>query len=279
MLQGTSDGQAGSITQGLITIIGAQGIVVTGFTLQNAPFDGILGQRGAAFEVLNTTIQDSGDDGIQLGESSTVRLAECHILRSGGDGIIAVFNTHVRIDGNVSIHENAGRGIVIFGGSSLVITGADMTVITSENGIDGILVAENAQLRAQGGVALTASQNGRDGIHAVVNSVFSVAGATAMLTDNTQNGLSVISAQVHKLPPGTLTIQNNLVSGLVGDHNSVVSLRGGTTITDNGPEGAGPDLDLRFGTAVEISGENTLGTLVCDAAVLLRGSDVMCPTP
>jgi hypothetical protein len=280
MLQGSGDGQTGSVSQGLITIAGAQGVVITGFTVQNAPVDGILGQRGVAFEVLNTTIQDGGDDGFEIGESSTARLAECMILRSGGDGINTVFNSYMRIDGNVSISESTGFGIVIYGGSSSSMTGDGVSVTTYANGIDGILVAENAMLRAQGGVALTASQNGRDGIHAVANATFSIAGATVTFAENTQNGLSVsVQSEVIKLPPGTITIQNNAGAGLVGDISSVVSLSGGTTITDNGPGDAGPDLDLHFGTAAAIAGDNTLGSIVCDATVLLRGSDITCPAP
>jgi hypothetical protein len=109
---------------------------------------------------------------------------------------------------------------------------------------------------------------------------FSIARATVTLADNTRNGLGVSDqSEVVKFSPGTITIQNNAVAGLAGDIRSVVNLSGGATITNNGPGGAGPDLDLHFGTAAAIAGDNTLGSIVCDATVLLRGSDITCPTP
>jgi hypothetical protein len=66
---------------------------------------------------------------------------------------------------------------------------------------------------------------------------------------------------------------------LVGDIRSVLSLSGGAAIPNNGSRGAGPDLDLHFGTAAAIAGDDTLGSIVCDATVLLRGSDITCPIP
>ena len=54
-----------------------------------------------------------------------------------GNGLNSVFNSHVRIDGNISSHENAGFGIVIYGGSSLLITGDGTTVIVNANGVMG----------------------------------------------------------------------------------------------------------------------------------------------
>ena len=55
------DGGGGGPTEfeGVVTIDGAHGVTLTGFTIQNGPGEGILGVRGAAFAVQDTTVQNN----------------------------------------------------------------------------------------------------------------------------------------------------------------------------------------------------------------------------
>jgi hypothetical protein len=97
------------------------------------------------------------------------------------------------------------RGIAIFGGASADLSSQGPMITTSANTIDGILLAENAFLRAGGG-ALTATQNSRDGITVTGNSIFSVLGAMVTFSANARRGMTVNTSQAAKLPPGTLAI-------------------------------------------------------------------------
>lgn len=298
-------GQQGSVFEGLLTVDGAQGVVITGLTVQNSPVDGILVQRGAAATVQSTTVQDSADDGIQVSEGSSAQLTDCMVERNGEFGVVVSFNAQTRFSGTIVVHENGshgllisdvaealfregtievtnngGAGILVFASASARVSRAAVTITANANGLDGILLTENAHMRLSGG-ALTADANGRDGITVVARSTFATGGATVTFTNNTRRGMNVgDGAAIIKLPQGPLTVQNNQAAGIVADLGSIVNLLGGTTLTDNGPEDVGPDLDLRFGTVASITGENTLGVITCDTTVLLRGdTGVTCPTP
>ena len=75
------DGGGGGPTEfeGVVTIDGAHGVTLMGFTIQNGPGEGILGQRGAAFTVLDTTVQGNAGTGIAIGGGSTADLADCSV--------------------------------------------------------------------------------------------------------------------------------------------------------------------------------------------------------
>ncbi len=298
-------GQPGSVFEGLLTVDGAQGVVITGLTVQNSPVDGILVQRGAAATVQSTTVQDSADDGIQISEGASAQLTDCTIEQNGELGVVVSFNAQTRFsgtiisrengshgilisdvaqalfrEGTVEVNNNGGAGLLVFAAASARISRAEATITANANGLDGILLAENAHMRLSGGV-LTANANGRHGITVVGRSTFATGGATVTFTNNARRGMNVgDGSAIIKLPQGSLTIQDNQVAGMVADLDSVVNLLGATMATDNGPDGAGPDLDLRFGTTASITGENTLDAVICDASVLLRGNTgVVCPTP
>lgn len=172
--------------------------------------------------------------------------------------------------GTIQFNNNGGAGILVFTSSSLQISRSGPTVITNGNRTDGISLAQKAQFLVPGGT-LTASQNGQNGMRVAVDSLFSTGGATVNLSENTGSGIDVlIGSQVQKILPGELIIQNNQASGIAVDFGSLVTLLGGTTITDNGPADARSDLGLSFGTMATVAGENTIGAIICDGTVWSR---------
>ena len=78
------DGSGGGPTvfDGVVTIDGARGVTIKGFTIQNSPSWGILGGGGAAFAVKDTTMQDNGTGGIFL-NSSSVEVTDVVVQHSG----------------------------------------------------------------------------------------------------------------------------------------------------------------------------------------------------
>lgn len=97
-----------------MTIDGARGVTITGFTIRNGPGDGILGTRGAAFVVRNTTVQENAAEGIAVGDSSSAELTDCTIRRNGR-GLDVYTSSSVTLKGTIAAHHNASNGITING--------------------------------------------------------------------------------------------------------------------------------------------------------------------
>jgi hypothetical protein len=148
VIDGGGGGEPGVISQGVITINGVQGVVVTGFTVQNGPIDGINIQKGGAATIQDTIVQDSADEGIEVTEGSTAELIDFTVLRRGDFGISSVRTSFIITRGTNMSNENATHGVVVFQSSALNVDEGNM------NGQDGILVggASSIHLTGRGGV-------------------------------------------------------------------------------------------------------------------------------
>jgi len=306
------DGGAGGSTEffeGVVTIDGVQGVSLTGFTIQNGPNQGILGVGGAAFVVKDTTMQNNGV-GTLLNNNSSAELTDVEVKDSGGIGIVVQNNSTAVFKGSISSTGSGSNGIAVQSGSTLEIRGA--SVQASNNGGGGVDIVDSQAIifgypESQGSI-LTAHNNGGEGIFVATGSLSVFGGAFAgtgslatisasnnggsgiamgldgavvspfaaakfMIESNQQMGLN-ISEGGSALIIGGLTVQNNQ-TGLLADGAGTLTLvsvpSNPSSIDNNG----GTDVDLRFGTRATFGGV-TIGTIVCDATVLSRGSTV-CP--
>jgi Right handed beta helix region len=298
------NGGGGDPTQfeGVVTIDGARGVTLQGLTIQNGPGEGILGIRGAAFAVRNTTAQDNASTGIAVSGSSTADLTDC-TMRRNGLGLDVFTNSSAILKGAITITDNLGNGVDVNGQSTLEIRGA--TVAVNNNGEIGI-VAGSGQVAIFGsteaqGSSITANNNGVGGIF-LGGSLLTVfgAGSTITVADNPtgiQLGGSLIASPFGDTRGvrfvienndvglrflfgsgavfvGGLTVRNNHTTGVLADGADTLTLISAppnpSAITNNGT-----DVDLRFGTRVTINGV-TIGTITCDGTVLSRGTTV-CP--
>ena len=127
------DGGGGGPTEfeGVVTIDGAQGVTLTGFTIQNGPGEGILGVRGAAFAVQHTTVQNNAAAGIAI---AMARRPTSPIARSTATGFgIDVFTSSSAIlRGTITSSQNTGNGAAVNGRSMLEIRGAQVQL--NDNG-------------------------------------------------------------------------------------------------------------------------------------------------
>lgn len=296
------DGGGGSPAEfeGVVTIDGAHGVTLTGFTIQNGPGEGILGQRSAAFTVLDTTVQDNAGIGIAVGGGSTAELTDCAMRRNlFGLDVFAGASTILR--GAISINHNLGVGAFAGGASILEIRGADVRV---NNNSDGIVVLPGGQLMvfafsSSVGSTLTADGNGvgifllggqfpvfnsstikatnndtgilANNAASIVNA--SPAGSGEFILENNRIGLHFESGAGASFQGGPLTIRNN-DTGLLADGAGTLTIQSdpskASSIMDNGT-----NVDLKFGTRATFVGV-TIGSITCDATVLSRGSTV-CP--
>jgi nitrous oxidase accessory protein NosD len=157
--------------EAVVTIDGAHGVTLIGFTIQSSPGQGILGVGGAAFVVQNTAMQNNGVGGIFLNNNSSAELTDVEVKDSGGIGIAVFGNSTAVLRGHVS-STGSGRtvmgsnGIAVQSGSTLEIRGA--SVQTSHNVGGGLDIVDSRAVifgypESQGSI-LTAEHNTLDGI-------------------------------------------------------------------------------------------------------------------
>jgi hypothetical protein len=168
--QGTAvlDGGGRGPTQfkAVILIEGVQGVVIKGFTIRNSPGEGILGLRGAAFDVQQSTVQDNPGSGIVVGDHSSANLTDC-IMRRNSLGLDVFNASSVILKGTITANDNTVfGGINVFGQSVMEIRGAAVQV--NNNGQDGLVVGGSQLvifLFAESQPSkLIANGNGRSGI-------------------------------------------------------------------------------------------------------------------
>ena len=296
----TLDGGGGPYAEfdGVVTIDGASGVTIQGFTVQNGAGEGILGTHGAAFSVRNTTVQDNGGNGVAVAEGSTAELTDCSMLRNA-TGIDVFTQSSAVLKGAIRTNENLGNGADINGTSIIEIRGAQ--VEASRNGGVGLVAGSNSQLAVFGfdvsrGSTFTIDANGGPGI-VLGDSILNVFESTTISITNSPLGILVGAGKIiSPFGVGTFVIENNGV-GLDFGLDGTALLVGGLTVRNNGtgvrgdgagvltfisiPEnpsaitGNGVDVDLRFGARATIEGVN-VGTITCDSTVLSRGTTV-CP--
>jgi len=296
----TLDGGGGPAAEfdGVVTIDGASGVTIQGFTVQNGPGEGILGTHGAAFSVRNTTVQDNGSTGVVVAEGSTAELTDCSILRNDA-GIDVFTQSSAVLKGSIRTNDNLTNGATVNGTSIIEIRGAQ--VEASRNGGEGLAAGSNSQLAVFGfagsqGSTFTIDANGGGGI-LLGDSILNVFSESTIAITNSPLGILCGAGKIIS-PFGVarFVIENNVV-GLDFGLDGTALLVGGLTVRNNGtgvrgdgagvltfisiPEnpsaitGNGVDVDLRFGARATIEGVD-VGTITCDSTVLSRGTTV-CP--
>lgn len=223
--------EPGNFGEGVINIVGAQGVRITGLTVQNGP-DGINGRRGAAFEVTNTTIQNHADEGLQVDENTTARLIDCTVQRNAANGVFAIRNSSITLIGNMASRENGIVGMSIGTGSSATLSG---TIDVSNNGGDGIGVGTNAVGVITSGSSVSIDQNGRFGLFVVNSSNMLIGGnSTVSATNNGASGIGIFRTSSFETGSGSeVSSQSNGDVGLRLSGTVAAVCFGALTLTGN----------------------------------------------
>jgi hypothetical protein len=293
----TLDGQGTATIDGggqgvIINIVGARGITITGFTIQNGS-DGIAGRRGATFTVSNTVVQNTTDDGIEALENSTAQITDCTVTTAGDDGIFALRNSVIILTGVIESNNNADNGIHVsttatgfFNGATITTTGngglgvrvtgtsalnVTNSMITVQNNSGGVGILENSNLSSTNSTFLI-KDNTNIGmeVSGSSNAILNASLSASEISDNGSNGLLV--TQNAYLSTGNITVQDNADIGVFIDDGSSAAISD-STISGN----TGADVALRFGARASLN-QNTIAALPisCDGTVLSRG-DTLCP--
>ena len=146
----------------LVRISGASNVTIKGFTIHNAPRNGLVVRRGGSAVITGNTISDNANNGILVHQSSSARVGSSrdnHALagtpgsegnvveNNGGDGIVIrtassadMFHNIVRNNG---LPANPSRGIFLEVGGSAFLSGNKITSNTDR----GVHAATNASIR------------------------------------------------------------------------------------------------------------------------------------
>jgi hypothetical protein len=272
-IQGPGGGPAGDVSEGLLNVVGAQGVEIRGFTVRDSAVDGINGRQGAAFVVRDTRILRSGDDGIEATETSTVRiLGTCEVRRNSDAGISITRGSSGLFLADMLHTSHNASGLLALGHSSMALSGDISTILAEENTLDGVLAADTSDLRLDGG-KITSTRNGRRGLTIGGGANLTLFAGTILLENNPEGFALLVGSAMAVFPTGNLTIQGNTTVGLTADNGSTMRIIEGATITGNGT-----DVVLLFGSNGTFNG-NTIGTISCDETSLVRGDEsVTCPS-
>jgi hypothetical protein len=280
---------------GLLTIDGARGVVISGLVIQRSRAEGILAVRGASALVLGSTVQDNAGTGIAV-NSSRVELVDSTVRRNLF-GLDAFGHSSILLKGRFTANGNRIHGIGLIGSSNLEVRGA--RVEASENGEFGVSVFSQSSFdflsfQTSTGSSMTLARNGAGGM-VVGASIFSVTSAntrvsivgspvgiwmpaqstlaigpeSTLLVERNTVGLN-LGGGVVMFALGTLTVRSSAETGILADSAQVNLFSPLSEITGNGV-----DMDLRFGAQATVAGA-TVGTRRCESSVMVRGS-ISCP--
>ena len=187
----------------------------------------------------------------------------------------------------VTVKDNATTGLTIVSGAHMVAFGG--TIVATGNGVHGVSVDSKAGFDLDAAAVLNSTGNTADGVHLEETSVLTMfnttafSGAPGVTTINTQNnganGVSILTGSnftvIHQAALNSL---GNAGDGIYVDNGSGLTLIQ-SNVTGNGTAGGdAKDMVLRFGSRADISTRSVVGTLSCDASVLLRDDlGLTCP--
>jgi len=300
VLDGTAVPVGGKEFNGLVTVDGAHGIVIRGWKIRNSPGEGILGIRGASMSIQDTVVEGIGlSDSAAEVSDSTIRgngagidafsnstlifRNQIDVLSNGGEGLTLNGNSLAEIrGGHIQVNSNAGPGITISAYSTLAIFGFQTSqgsrLTSSGNQGPGIIIAQGHLFVAgstlpPGNMVLTSSGNVGPGLWLPANgAITSPFGAARFVIENNAVGMDFGQGST-ALIVGGLQVSNN-ATGVNGDNAAGLTF---VSIPPNPSaiQSNGTDVRLGFGTRSTIQGV-AVGSMVCDATVLSRGTKV-CP--
>jgi hypothetical protein len=278
-----------------IQLLGNSGVFVTGGGVSNNGVHGIDAEATSSVTVTGSySVTGNHVFGLNINGSSSLTLTNANVtvsqntlgvqLGTTASGFIADNTSTLTLSNNVT------DGLTIVSGSHMVDFGG--TISSTGNGIHGISINSKAGLDLDAGSLVTVSNNTGDGIHMENTSVMTIfnnpnfsgqPGATTVTAQNNQGtGMNLqTGSDVLVSNFAELTIHGNQQAGIALDDGSHISFTQTipvtgvtTTITGNSP-----DATLTFAARASTLPNVTIGTVTCDATVLVRGPfPVTCPS-
>ena len=257
--------------EGLVEIDAAQGVVLTGLTVQNSPVDGIFLRNSAAAIIRDTTVQHNCDDGIHLAQS--VATVENAIFQENKENGMNVFNTSAVSVSNGSAAFNNNGLFGVQNQHSVVAVHGGASLQANNNDFMGVAVFAGGRVIAFTGSQLSINNNVANGMLLLDGGVSAAFATIEVVNNGRQNtpdnsGITLVDGAVFSQTGGSLRVEHNQPIGVVAE-NSTMSLRmiDAQAVTIQG-------LALRFGARATLIG--TIAPILCDATVLIQGQGQQC---
>lgn len=295
----------------LVTINGAQGVVLENLAIRNSTAEGLIARNNASLTLREVTA--TANAGLGMLFDSARATIEDSTVSGNGSGLDSVNNSTLLFAGDIDLTQNGALGLGASNGTAVELRGAQVDV--SNNGAFGAVI-EGAKFGifnfgVSQGSSLTANDNGLFGIVVTAGATVDIIAPppfynsginVVSASGNGVTGMYVTGQSIVESPFGaaTFTIENNPI-GLQVDTNASMLVVGGMQISGNAntglmadgagvltivsPEadpslnpssilGNGTDVSLSFGTRATFGA--AVGSIVCDPTALARGS-ATCP--
>jgi hypothetical protein len=267
-----------------ILLAGGSSVTLSGTSTIGNGINGLDAEASSSV-ILAGSYQSKGNGvfGVNINASSSLTLTQAHIVVSGNTLGIQIGTSAAAFisDSNTTLvaSDNATTGLTIVSGAHMVAFGG--SIQTTGNGFHGVSIDSKAGLDLDAAAVLTATGNKQDGVHLEETSVLTMFNTTAFsgapgvttlnALNNGLNGVSVLTgSNLTVIHQAALNSMGNAVDGIQVDNGSSITLVG-SNVSSNGK-----DIALSFGSRGDIT-SSTVGTLSCDASVLLRNFAAKCP--
>ncbi len=218
---------------GLVTIDGAQGVVLRGLTISGSPSEGVLAMNGARVKIDDSLIE-SNHTGIRLSQAG-LTLRDSTVRDNAGSGLMAITGSTTVFGGEVHLTGNQGAGLFLEGNSMAEIRGAQ---VHADNNFLGVIVSVHSSL--------------------TVLELASAVGSTLTVRNNAVIGLQLAQGMLMVAGEGR-PIANTLIDVSGNGAAGIVSV-------------AGSQIASPFGAARFVVAQNPVGmVLATDASLELRG--------
>jgi hypothetical protein len=304
VLDGAGVGPNEQEFNGLLTVDGAHGVTIRGWLIRNSTGEGIFGTHGASMLIQDTVVEQNftgiglsnsaaevvdaatryNSIGLDVYSASTVIFrGEIDISSNKAESLTLNGNSHGEIRGaHLLVNNNLAGGIIISAQSSLVIFGFEASqtsrLTTNNNQGPGIVIGQSQLFvagagLAPGGIVMTSSGNAGPGVLLVNGNISTPFGAARLVIENNPIGMQFLQGSTATITGG-LNVRNNVLAGIQADNATGLTF-GSIPSNPSAIQSNGTDVILSFGTKSTINGV-VVGTIVCDATVLSRGTTV-CP--
>jgi hypothetical protein len=233
--------QAGSAGAGLqaphpstdpVLGVGGRGVTLIGLTISGG-VHALEGRQGAVFTGTNLRVEGASAADVFLDDAAAVLNTSRIEKSTGGDGIDAVYSSHLALNGG-TVQKNASIGVLAgFGGNAHIFGGA----VLQSNGFGAYATAGVIDITDG-----TVTKNELLGVGAEAGGFVHVTGSRTTVTRNTGDGVLAYYGGSADIAGGA-TVSNNSFDGIALVGGAAIA-RGGAIITGNALDG----IDVESGT-------------------------------
>jgi hypothetical protein len=264
----------------VVTVNGATGVVLNGFTISGGN-NGVIVENSSSVSFRHTTITGNISTGLQLLGSSSATINQFSSTDNGLFGIDVEASSSLIVAGNNSVQGSGVFGIQVNNGSSISLTGANLQVTGNTLGVQ---IGTNAAGFLDGTSVLDTSNNATDGTTIVSGSHVVNFGGTITSNGNGIHGISLNSKAGLDMDAGSqVMVNNNGADGMHLERASSMTIfnnpsfsgnPGTTTLTSQGNQSNGINVQTNSGllvsnfAALQVSGNVLVGVDLDDGSSL-----------